>query len=103
MILFNGLNKLTTIYAQHDFQIGNSVASSNMFNSTTLLVGGAGTEFETPFDTSHKNHAYAKIAYGQKGYFTKIGTGTRYNITYNLDGGTATNPTYYYSDIKSTY
>lgn len=99
--MFNGLNKLTTIYAQHDFQIGNSVASSNMFNSTTLLVGGAGTEFETPFDTSHKNHAYAKIAYGQKGYFTKIGTGTRYNITYNLDGGTATNPTYYYSDMMT--
>ncbi len=99
--MFNGLNKLTTIYAEHDFQIGNSVTSGNMFNNNTALVGGAGTEFETPYDGSHKNHSYAKIAYGQKGYFTKIGTGTKYNITYNLDGGTASNPTYYYSDMMT--
>lgn len=99
--MFNGLTKLTTIYAEHDFQIGNSVTSSNMFNNNTALVGGAGTEFETPYDSSHKNHSYAKIAYGQKGYFTKIGAGTKYNITYNLDGGTASNPTYYYSDMMT--
>ena len=99
--MFSGLTKLTTIYAEHDFQIGNSVLSSNMFSNNTSLVGGAGTEFETPYDSSHKNHSYAKIAYGQNGYFTKISTGTRYNITYNLNGGTATNPTYYYSDMMT--
>ena len=100
--MFNGAAKLTTIFADHDFQVKSGLNSSNMFTGDTLLVGEAGKSYETPFNSSKTNIAYAKIATSeQRGYFTQKHAGTKYTLTYNLDGGSATNITYYYIDSDS--
>ena len=99
--MFNGATSLTTIFADHDFQVKSGLNSTSMFASATKLVGEAGKPYETPFDSSKTNIAYAKIATSeQRGYFTKRHTGTGYTIIYDLDGGSADNPNVYFEDSE---
>ena len=79
-----------------DFVRNNNVISNDMFKNATKLVGAAGTDYQTVFSSSHTNADYAQIATpSQPGYFTSDLTFVRYTITYNLDGGTSNNPSYY--------
>ena len=103
--MFYSASNLTTIYAKLDFIRKSDLVSSNMFNGTTKLVGGAGTEYQTPYNSGKKDKTYAQIANSQHpGYFTLYGAEViRYTITYNLNGGVASNPTSYIeSDLPIT-
>ena len=95
--MFQGLTKLTTINAKSDFVISNNALDSDMFRNDTKLVGAVGTAYATTFSSSNITSSMAKIATPeQRGYFTLIGGDIRYTITYDYDGGTASNvPAYY--------
>lgn len=101
--MFGEMNNIKTIYAYSDFTVSNLASSSNMFASATHLVGSANTLDETPYDSRNITATYAKLAQnGVKGYFTPYGsTAACYTITYNLDGGEATNPTVYCEDTRT--
>ena len=66
--MFCACDSLTTIYASSSFVTTAVTNSSNMFSSSTQLVGGAGTAF----NSSHKDASYARIDGGTSapGYFT---------------------------------
>ena len=68
MSMFAGCDSLTTIYADRDWNIGNSTNSVGMFGSCTSLVGGMGTTFTW----DHVGAEYARIDGGLAcpGYFT---------------------------------
>ena len=88
---------LETIYAYHDFQTNSIGSSNNMFSNAKKLVGSAGTDDETPFNSSNVNINYAKLAQnGVSGYLTPYDVIPKYYITYELDGGTSNNPAFYY-------
>ena len=100
--MFYYASNLKTIYAYHDFDLTSKVTDSTMFNNDKKLVGSANTLDETPFNSSYVNSSYAKIAQnGVKGYFTPYDNNVYYEITYNLDGGTATNPTSYSENTRT--
>ena len=96
--MFESCNKLTTIYVKTEFDFQSCTTSASMFKGDTLLVGGAGGAFETPFDSSHLDSYYALIADTKHGYFTESIYGDLYSITYTLNGGIANNPVLYYSN-----
>ena len=101
--MFENLTALQTIYSSKDFDINPNLNSNGMFSGNTLLVGGRGEEYETTFSNSHKDASYAKIASEeQSGYFTMKKHVESYIISYNLDGGTATNP-YSYTNETETF
>lgn len=101
--MFQGLTKLTTINAKSDFVITNNAPSSDMFRNDTKLVGAAGTSYATAFSSSNITSSMAKIATPeQSGYFTLIGGNIKYTITYDYDGGTASNVNAYY-DTTPTF
>ena len=66
--MFCACDSLTTIYASSSFVTTAVTNSSNMFSSSTQLVGGAGTAYSS----SHKDASYARIDGGPSapGYFT---------------------------------
>lgn len=69
--MFYELPSLTTIYAKIDFDRSSVTNSSNMFSKSTKLVGGAGTEYETPYTNSYQDATYAQISNSShSGYFT---------------------------------
>ena len=90
--MFANCNKLETIYAYSDFaldSIGNAATHEKIFQSDTKLIGGRGTEYTTPFNSSYINSARAKISRsGVSGYFTLSNDFVTYTITYDLSGGT---------------
>ena len=58
---------ITTIYASNKFNTANVTSSSNMFESSSKLVGGNGTAY----NSSYTDKTYARIdASGTPGYFT---------------------------------
>ena len=60
-------SNLTKIYVSDKFVTDNVTSSSNMFNYSTKLVGGAGTKF----NSSYVDKTYARIdKSGTPGYFT---------------------------------
>lgn len=107
--MFYGMNKLETIYAGSDFVRQPGIDSTQMFYNDTKLIGAKDETYETKFtavkaavtaidpnDTSYMENDYAQIANEfQQGYFTLYSGNTVYTITYNLDGGSATNPPTY--------
>ena len=100
--MFDSAASLTTIYAYHDFQTNSKVSDSSMFTNAKKLVGSAGTLDETPYSSSHVNIAYARLAQnGVSGYLTPYNSSAYYTITYDLDGGSATNPTIYNEDTRT--
>ena len=101
--MFSGDSSLLTIYAIYDFTVTNGSQSSNMFSNDNKLVGGRGTSYELKYNSSRNNANYAKIASpSTQGYLTYNEEAGKYYISYNLDGGTADNPTSYY-DTSSTF
>ena len=65
--MFSSCKNLTTIYASNKFITNNVTNSTNMFNGSTKLVGGAGTKY----NSSHVDKTYARIdKSGIPGYFT---------------------------------
>ena len=97
--MFYNAKSLATIYAYHDFQTNAHGSSNSMFSGATKLVGSRGTEDETTYNSSNVTITYAKLAAnGVSGYLTPYDIIPKYNITYDLDGATSTNPTYYYED-----
>lgn len=100
--MFQNCQKLETIYAQHDFDRTNVTSHATMFTGCTRLVGGRDTDYETPFNSSIIDKTYAQISNeDQNGYFTSNVQGTKYYITYHLNGGTADNRSYYYETSPS--
>ena len=100
--MFNNNTSLLTINARRDFVIQSGATHNAMFTNDKKLVGARDTTYATPYDSSHVNGAYAKIALGsQPGYFTQGEEMPRYNIVYNLHNGTADNPQYYYSNTPT--
>ena len=69
--LFSGCSNLTTIYAGNGWNTEKIIDGSEMFAGCTVLVGGAGTTF----DTDHTDASYAHIDGGESspGYFTAAG------------------------------
>ena len=101
--MFGGCSKLERIYASNDFDRTNVTKDSNMFNGNTKLVGG--NEYETRYSVegvTNKSMAQISLSANHKGYFTLNESGDKYYITYNLDGGTADNPRFYY-ETTSTF
>ena len=69
--MFRECTKLTTIYAVNDFDTSSVTNSNNMFTNDTVLVGEAGEDYSTPYNTGKKDKTYARIATAsQPGYFT---------------------------------
>ena len=100
--MFQSCTALKTIYAKTDFSNSSVTTDSNMFLGDTNLVGAAGMIYETPYSSSSVRISMAKIANAnQSGYFTLDSNVSRYTITYNLNGGTAVNPTSYYPDSST--
>ena len=100
--MFESASNLTTIYAYNDFQTNSKVSDASMFSNAKKLVGSAGTLDETVYSSSYINVAYAKLAQnGVSGYLTPYNSGAYYTITYDLDGGTATNPTIYNENTRT--
>ena len=68
--MFNRATKLKTIYSSDKFNTDNVTTSTNMFLSSTNLVGGSGTKY----NSSHIDKTYARIDGGTSnpGYFTDI-------------------------------
>ena len=66
--MFYNCNALTTIYAGNKFTTDKVTSSSNMFNLSTKLVGGAGTVY----NSSYVDKTYARVDGGTSspGYFT---------------------------------
>ena len=66
--MFRGCSQLTTIYASDNFMLWRVTSSSEMFKSCTLLVGGAGTTY----NSAKIDKTYARIDEGtsKPGYFT---------------------------------
>ena len=95
--MFYNLPKLTTIYAKIDFIRNANLISNNMFQNSTKLIGANNTNYQTNYNSNYRNAQYAQIANeDQPGYFTLYGNSLRiYTITYNLDGGVASNPSFY--------
>ena len=67
--MFYHCSNLRTIYASDSFVTNNVTNGSNMFNSSSKLVGGAGTIY----DSTKTDKTYARIDDGSSnpGYFTK--------------------------------
>ena len=99
---FGANNKLKAIYVKHDFVINPKNTSTSTFGNDSL-VGGYESEYEFPFDNSKRGPEYAKISNeNQEGYFTYLDN-TEYNITYDLGGGTLTDPkTKYFPSAPDT-
>ena len=94
--MFEANSSLTTIYASLDFIRSNNLVSNDMFKGATKLVGAAGYPYETKFNSSKTNKAYAQIASStQSGYFTSTANYVKYTITYELNGASNNNPSYY--------
>ena len=68
--MFNRATNLKTIYSSDKFNTDNVTTSTNMFLSSTNLVGGSGTKY----NSSHIDKTYARIDGGTSnpGYFTDI-------------------------------
>ncbi len=68
--MFSSSTNLTTIYASDKFNTDNVTASTSMFSGCTVLVGGAGTTY----NSSYVDKTYAHIDGGEAnpGYFTDI-------------------------------
>ena len=68
--MFNRATNLKTIYSSDKFNTDNVTTSTNMFLSSTNLVGGAGTKY----NSSYVDKKYARIDGGTSnpGYFTDI-------------------------------
>ena len=66
--MFYNCNALTTIYVGNKFTTDKVTSSSNMFNLSTKLVGGAGTVY----NSSYVDKTYARVDGGTSspGYFT---------------------------------
>ena len=100
--MFDSATNLKTIYAYNDFQLNSKVSDPSMFNNAKKLVGSANTLDATPYSSSYTTSSYAKLAHnGVKGYLTPYVTETYYTITYNLDGGSAVNPTMYNENTRT--
>ena len=100
--MFQSCQKLETIYAKHDFNRNRVSVHTNMFKDCKKLIGGRDTDYETPYNSSIIDKSYAQISNeNQNGYFTSNVQGTKYYITYNLNGGTAENRTYYFNTSPS--
>ena len=101
--MFSACSKLERIYSANDFDRTHITSStgSNMFNGCNKLIGGY--EYETRFTTGAVTSAMAQISLSEehKGYFTYNNIGTKYYINYELNGGTADNPGYYYEASAS--
>ncbi len=67
--MFNGMTNLTTIKVSNKFVTTSVTESTDMFASSTNLVGGAGTTY----DANHIDKTYARVddpTNGNPGYFT---------------------------------
>ena len=100
--MFANMSSLQTIYSYSDFNRSSLTSSTNMFNNSTHLVGSANTLDATTYSSSHTNADYAKLAQnGVSGYYTPYNSTVYYTITYDLDGGAASNPTIYYENTRT--
>ena len=88
--LFNGCTALKTIYVGDEWNAQDVSTSTQMFNSCTSLVGGAGTTY----DVNHVDKAYAIIdgTNGNPGYLTYKGA----YVVYDANSTTLT----FYCDTK---
>ena len=95
--MFSSAQKLETIYAYSDFQTNSYGSSNSMFSNASKLVGSRGTDDAFAYDRTKININYAKLAAnGVSGYLTPYDVIPKYYITYELNGGTSNNPTFYY-------
>ena len=100
--MFASTANLETIYAFHDFQTNMLGSSNSMFSNAKKLVGSRGTLDSFAYNQSKVTVDYAKLAVnGVSGYLTPYDVIPRFTITYELNGATANNPTYYYAGDPS--
>lgn len=97
--MFLNCTTLERIYASNDFDRTHitSATGLNMFKECKKLIGGY--EYETIYATEKVNDssmAQVSTSAEHKGYFTSNDMGTKYYLSYNLNGGTSENPSYYY-------
>ena len=94
--------KLKAIYVKDFFT---QVSGDRVFSYDTRLIGGYDTEYETYFDENNVGSEYTKVSNeDQDGYFTYYESKENivFNITYNLNGGSANNITKYHKSITYT-
>ena len=94
---------LQTIYVVSNINTDNVTKSNNMFYLCNKLVGEEGTPYRTPYNSAEVTKTYARIAEPDfPGYFTAKSPYETYTITYNLNGGSVSNPITY-SEITGTF
>lgn len=99
--MFESANNLKTVYAYNDFDLSSKVTDSNMFINAKKIIGSDNTLDATPYDSTHINSLYARLAHnGTKGYLTPYGE-EYYTITYELNGATNNNPNIYTENTET--
>ena len=82
--MFSTMDELTTVIVSDSFVVEQVTNSTNMFDSTTKIVGGKGTVY----DSNHIDKEYAHYDYGttNPGYFND-GDVPFYTVTFDPSGG----------------
>ena len=93
-LMFYACDSLTTIYVSHRWSTANVTSSTNMFNLSSSLVGGAGTVYSS----KHVDASYAHVDGGtdDPGYLTLKVVPEAYA---EIDGPVLT---FYYDTLRST-
>ena len=100
--MFANMYNIKTIYSYSDFNTSSATDSYRMFDNSMKIIGSENTLDSTPYDKTNVTMSYAKLAQnGTKGYFTPYNSDVYYTITYELDGGSADNPTQYNKNTRT--